>query len=356
MLDLPVDTTARVIRWARLCRITRQDGTIYRIAEAQSSITVGGETFVPVAGLTISAIKHALGISPSSVNLTVALAEGGTFDRNEATDGKFDEALVEVMLVDRTNILTPGLMFSGRIGPTVFTDNDDARFDARGHSVKARGPFLPSFGPMCRTDLGSVLCKIAIRPADVLRNHTYSVGATARVRFTTGAGTPDEYGDRFLEVTSITTGITAGSAPSFSSTIGATTVDGGVTWTTRNAWTRAAKVGAILDQFSFTLDRDPDARAVDNWFNQGAVRMHDGYSAGTAFAVGRWVSASRKVTLYRPIAAAGNSTLIAAGDWLEIWRGCDFTINTCSTVFANSKNFRGEPHFAGAAAAAGLVV
>lgn len=349
MLDLPLVTTDRVLKWVRLCRITRDDGEIFRIAEAQQDVTADSETFVPVPGLRIGAIKHMLGSQPSSVEIVSAIYDGGTIELGEVVDGKFDNALVEIYAVDLADIDVPGLMFSGRIGPIQFSSNSEARFDTRGHSVKTRGPFIPTYGPMCRTDLGSVLCKIPIRPTEIARNTAYALGTNLRVN-TTGGSTPDKYSDRFFEVT--TAGTTTGTQPSYNTTIGATTTDGTAVLTARNAWTRAARVGAIIDQFSFTLDRDPDARAVDNWFNQGAIRMHDGYSATRAFEVARWVQSSKKVTLYLPIAAANNSTLFAAGDWLEIWRGCDFTINTCATVFANSKNFRGEPHFAGAALAA----
>ena len=80
--------------------------------------------------------------------------------------------------------------------------------------------------------------------------------------------------------------------------------------------------------------------------------MYDGYCAGKAFQVGKWTQSTRMITTYLPLGAANNSTLIAVGDKLEIWRGCDFRIATCSGVFDNSLNFRGEPYFLGAAAAA----
>lgn len=353
MLDLPLNTSDRALLWVRLCRITRRDGEIVRIAEAQTDVEVHPETFRPVAGLKIGAIKHVLGSQPSSVQITAALADGGTIDLYEVVDGKFDDALVEIYAVDLADMDTPGLMFSGHIGPIMFSSNFEARFDARGHSTKARGPFIPSYSPMCRTDLGSTLCKIPIRPTEIARNTAYALGTNLRVN-TTGGSNPDKWADRFFEVT--TAGTTTGTQPAYNTTIGATTTDGTAVLTARNAWTRAAQVGAVINQFTITLDRDPDARAVDGWFNQGAIRMNDGYSASRAFEVARWVQSTRKVTLYLPIAAADNETLISSGDWLEIWRGCDFTITTCSEVFENSENFRGEPHFAGAAAASAQTV
>ena len=162
---------------------------------------------------------------------------------------------------------------------------------------------------------------------------------------------PETFEDVYFECT--TTGTSHASVqPSYNFTVGNTTTDGTAVFTARNAWTRYAEVASIVSEFNFTLDRDPDPRAVDGWFNQGGFRMFDGYSAGKVISDWQLDRINRMITTYLPLGAANNSTLIAVGDKLEIWRGCDFTIATCAGVFGNSLNFRGEPYFLGAAAAA----
>ncbi len=357
MLDLPLTLTDVKLKPARVCTITRTDGTIIRIAEAQTAITVSGVgTFSPLAGFQMSAIKHQVGAEPASMTLDAAMSIGGTFDTYEVIDGKFDSADIEVGVVDRVTHTSVGFLFAGRIGPIQFGAlRNNVTFDVRGHSTRFRWPFVQTFGPMCRTTLGSDLCRIPLRPSVVARNTAYVIRANATsvdsysARVSNGGSDPSQYANVFFECT--TAGTTAASAPSYDFTVGNTTTDGSATFTCRDAWTRHAKITQVVNQFNIILDRDPDPRAVNGWYNQGGVRMWDGYSATRAFEVGNWVLSTRTLTLYLPCGAANNDTLVHAGDWLEIWRGCARTILVCSSTFANAEQFRGEPYFAGAAAA-----
>jgi len=354
MLTLPLNLTDRVLRPARVCTITRRDATVIRIAESQDPITVGSETWTPLAGVTLSAIKHVAGGEPSSMAVTGAATIGGTpFALEDIDNGKFDSAEVLVYMLNRSDLSSKGLLFSGTINGAVAFDplSGAFSFDCRGIAILASQPFYQVFGPACRTDLGSVLCKIPLRPDEVARGTAYSDNGASPgdyVRVNTTAGlTPDKWADRYFECT--TSGTThATTQPSYSTTIGATTTDGSAVFTCRNAWTRAARIATIEDQFSFTIDRDPDARAVDGWFNGGAFVMYDGYSAFTVFEVGNWTQSTKKIICYLPIHGALNTSLFAVGDWLEIWRGCSKRrTEDCFGVFANAKNFRGEDTITG---------
>ena len=144
MLDLPVTLTDRILKPARLCTITRLDGEIIRIAEAQEPITVidAAATWFPLAGFQMSAGKWQVGGEAASIQIDAAMSVGGTFDLYEVVDGKFDAAAVRVDLVDRANPATKGLIFSGRIEPVSFGAlHHNVSFDVRGHAVKARWPF-----------------------------------------------------------------------------------------------------------------------------------------------------------------------------------------------------------------------
>lgn len=352
MLTLPLTLTDRVLRPSRVCTITRRDTTVIRIAEAQDAITVGSETWSPLAGLSLSAIKHIAGGDPSSMTIDGAATIGGSpFALEDIDNGKFDSAEVLVYMLNRSDLSSKGLLFSGTInGPIAFDPISGAfSFDCRGIAILASQPFYQVFGPSCRTDLGSVLCKIPLRPDLIARNTLYTVGKFLRVN-TTGGLTPDKYADRYYEVT--TQGTTAGSQPGgYTTTIGGTQTDGTAVLTARNAWTRAARIATVVDQFSFTVDRDPDARAVDGWFNGGAFVMYDGYSANAVFEIGNWTQSSKTIICYLPIHGALNTSLFSAGDWLEMWRGCSKRrTEDCFGVFANAKNFRGEDTITGLSA------
>lgn len=357
MLSLPLTLTNRVLKPARLCTITRRDGPVVRFAEAQNSVTISGDTWVPHAGIVFSAIKHSANGDPGSMSIQGAASIGGTIALEDIDNGKYDDALVQVYMANRDDLSAKGLLFTGNVGPIAFSPiTGKFSFDCRGLAVKAAAPFGQVFAPSCRTDLGSFLCKVPIRPdpddtrffANIARLTAYPLGYFVRVDVT-GGSDPTKWADRYYEVT--TAGTTAGSQPSFTTTPGGTTTDGSCTFTCRNAWVRAAKVATVDDQFTFTLDRDPDARAVDGWFNGGAVRMYDGYSTGAVIEVGKWVSSTKTITTYLPIFGALDAGIIAVGDWLEIWRGCHKRRpEDCFGVFANAKNFRGEDTITGISA------
>lgn len=355
MLTLPLTLTDRVMKPARAATITRRDGTVLRINEFQTSLTVGSETWEPT-NLTMSAVKHQVGGDPSSISIEgVAEIAGTPIALEDIANGKYDSAEVLVYMLNRADLTSKGLLFNGTVGP-VKINPLTGRFslDCRGIAIRASSPFSQVFSPMCRTDLGSTLCKIPIRPVagthfeEIARLTAYALGMFLRVN-TTGGTTPDKWSDRFYEVT--TAGTTAGAQPAYTTTVGATQTDGSAVLTCRDAWTRAGRVATIIDQFSFTADRALDARAVDNWFNAGVVRMHDGYSAGQGIEVGSWTQSTRKIVCYLPIRGALDTSLIAVGDWFEIWRGCaKRRTEDCFGVFANAVNFRGEDTIAGVTA------
>jgi hypothetical protein len=144
----------------------------------------------------------------------------------------------------------------------------------------------------------------------------------------TGGTTPPAFAERAFEVT--TAGTTAGSQPSYNTTIGATTTDGSCVLTARDAWTRYGQVTSIVDDgHGIVIDRDPDARAVDHWFAEGLIYFRSGYLFGQSEVIATWDQSDRKLTTYMNM---GDGRL-AAGDWIEFNRGCDLRKVTCDQVF-----------------------
>jgi len=86
-----------------------------------------------------------------------------------------------------------------------------------------------------------------------------------------------------------------------------------------------------------------------------AVAEASGVPGAHAFGRLRWIGGSNS-GLESPIAASQGQELILqepppfpveAGDLVEIREGCDKSFATCTGRFANSENFRGEPHLPG---------
>lgn len=335
------DASAGVLSPCRLLTITRRDGTVYRIAEAQSEVVISPNTWLPIGSGKISNVRHTLGGGVPSVSVTFGMSAAGPFKPVDVDAGKFKDAKIQIHLCDRTSPAA-SLYFTGYIGRTKFGWPQTVTFETRGQMARGKGGMMQHFQTMCRTDLGSVLCKIPIRPSDVVRSTAYALGAAVRKRtLSPVTGTPQDYQNGYFEIT--TAGTSSSSDVAYDPTVGATTTDGTMVVTARNAWLRYAQIASITDGgHGIVLDRDPDARAVDGWFNEGHVYFCSGYSDTEAEPIANWDQSDRKVTLYRDMTG-----LIAVNDWIELHRGCDKRKVTCNTVFANAKNFRGEEDFLG---------
>ena len=151
-----------------------------------------------------------------------------------------------------------------------------------------------------------------------------------------------DLGNVYYECT--VSGVTGTLRPTFDDTPGNTTVDGTVTWTAREAWTRHGVVSGVTDHaiFQGTID---ESRFVDGWFDFGAVIFETGDNIG----LGGEVKGSTDVTtgevsiqLFK-----GMFFPIQVGDQFRIYAGCDKTLATCRDKFDNVINFRGEPFMPG---------
>jgi len=99
---------------------------------------------------------------------------------------------------------------------------------------------------------------------------------------------------------------------------------------------RFARVVAVAGR-GVTLDT---AEPVAGGWGGGVLRWFGGANGGLESAV--VASAGASVTLQRAPAFA-----VAAGTLVELVEGCDKSLATCTTRFANAVNFRGEPYLPG---------
>lgn len=161
MRDYNITLTSTTLFLARVVKITRLDGVILRIAEADEAITASAQTFTPLQGCTISAVKHIINGDMGSMEIRFAHSEGGTLDTAELNTGFWDGSTIQMFLVDRSTTTTLGdPIFTGLID-TVSIDpiGSAGSFDIRGLAAQAEA-FIQTFQPMCRTDLFSSLCQL----------------------------------------------------------------------------------------------------------------------------------------------------------------------------------------------------
>jgi len=147
------------------------------------------------------------------------------------------------------------------------------------------------------------------------------------------------YENRVYEVT--TAGTTAVSQPTYDTTIGNPTTDGTAELTARDAWTRDAVITEVIDNRTVTIDVT-EARAVDGWFDQGALIFESSENAGKVHEIREWTQAELQIVGFLPPPFE-----VVPGAKCRIYPGCDKRAATCTSKFSNIINFRGEPWIPG---------
>lgn len=101
--------------------------------------------------------------------------------------------------------------------------------------------------------------------------------------------------------------------------------------------TRLTRVAAVIDEATIEVE---SASGEAGPYAYGSLRWISGANSGLAATILR--ASGPRLTLRDPVAFD-----VTIGDRAEIVDGCDKTFETCRNRFANSDNFRGEPHLPG---------
>lgn len=330
---------AAALAW--LVSVTRGSQTL-RFTGGQVDITIGGNTWTALPGTTLSQIQKRTDGSVANCTVQFGAYTGGLFQPGEVAQGKYDGCTAVIELCDPVNPAGgKATILIGFVGNISDTRADLNGFEIRGPLSRARTSFAEQFSPNCRADLGDTRCKIPILPngttfVDLARNLPLALGQFVRVAIGS-AGNPSDYDNVYFEVT--TAGTTNPTTqPTYDPTIGYTTDDGSVILTARNAFTRYAKVSAILDAHTFTLQALPDPRAVDDWYTLGLAIIRGGIYDGTSIPILQWVETGNVMVAFVEV-----DNILVAGQWLEVVPGCDKTQDTCLNKFNNIVNRRAEP-------------
>lgn len=344
---LGLEVTSLATCW----RITRQDGVQFFFTDHDSNISFGGDTYLAQEGYERTAIQNDSELSVDNLNV-IGLLASGSITEQDLRAGKFDFAQAQIFLVNWEDPDGFGdiKLRSGRFGEVQLTQQGTFQVELRGLTQLLSQKIGEVYQPECRADLGDSRCKVPIDPPVRQNSTAYSVGDFIRVATAAGS-TQSAYENRIYECT--TAGTTAGTPPTYNTTPGATTNDGTAVFTTRQAWMRHGVVDSVTNRSVFTLTVAFDeTRAVDDWFNGGALEFEDGDNAGRVIEIRDWIQSSRTVELFLPA-----SYNIASGALVRLYPGCDKRATTCEMKFfitgsfnfndGNIKNFRGEPFVPG---------
>lgn len=335
---------------ATLWRIVRKDGTEFFFTDHDKDILFDGDTYIASTGYTRTAIANDVSLAVDNLNVE------GIFDSAEITEvdvraGKFDFAEIFISIINYKSVVDGVIkMRRGHFGEVTLTKQGIFSTELRGLSQQLVQNIGELYQPECRADLGDSRCKVPVDPALRQDNFAYVVGDFIRVNTTGGTG-QEIFENRIYECT--IAGTSAGSAPTYDTVVGNTTVDGTATFTARQAWMRHAVVDTVTDNKTFTLTGAFDeVRAVDDYFNGGAIEFETGDNDDVILEMRDWVQSTRTVTVFLPAPFT-----VVSGDKLRLYPGCDKRSTTCITKFVipnstdfadgNIKNFRGEPFVPG---------
>lgn len=342
-----------------LYTITRVDGTVERVTAAARDITIGGLTWSRLAGLRAGVRTTRVDGTPPRMGFWAQLGGSPPLRLRDVARGLYEKARVEIDLTSQRSPAIRDFVFDGfMLGEPEWDATGVTFFDLISLYAVPRDLFVPKFTLMCRHQFGDWRnCHVAVFPTSTFphtfptwlsdpppRNWTIAGTHAGRYRFDS-AGTPEDFRNVYLE--SPTGGITAAVEPTFTSTVGDVIIDGTVTWVVRNAWARAARVAAVNDAQSITLDRLPDPRAAGNsahfdplkfWFATGEYKNR-------GFKGAAWDSDTLTLQTYLPC------PLVAVGDWIEITPDCNKTLTACAR-FGATQWHGGFPYQQGAKAQA----
>lgn len=347
--NLQTHLDGEVTTLATLWRIVRTDGTEFYFTDHDQDILFDGNTYEAESSYQRTAVANSDNLSPDNVDVQ-GIFSSSRITESDMRAGLFDYATIFIGVI---NYESPadGLVRvrRGNIGEVTVTR--DGRFVAelRGLTQLLSQTLGERYSAECRADLGDSRCKVPIDPPLVQRDTAYALGAFVK-KATTAGSTYAVYENIIYECT--TAGTTQSGDPTYNATVGATSADGTAVFTAREAWTRHATVNTVTNRGQFTLTGLTESRAVDDWFNGGALVFETGNNAGAVLEIKDWTQSSSQIILHlKP------PFVVQTGDALRLYPGCDKRLTTCINRFqmpntrdfvnGNARNFRGEPTIPG---------
>lgn len=311
-------------------KVTLTNGTIYGFTSHSEDIVLSGVTYKSAMGITASALSSGEDMAPGNMEALGFFSATGVLWA-DVKAGRFNSATHDTYLVNYADLSMPPLeMTSGPLG-VITSRGNQYNFELKDWLELLRKNIGYATSPYCRVKrLGNSICGVRVDPPVWLASTAYTLTKIGD-QMQGSVVKPNAYNERIYKCT--TAGTSGGTEPTWNTTIGGTTSDGSVTWTTYEAITKQGTVTGLVVGSGFL---DTVRTEASGFYKYGTVLWTTGLNAGFESEVK--ASNANQVDFYLPTPFA-----VALGDEYHIVRGCDRSEPACK-IFENFWNFDGEPH------------
>lgn len=322
-------------------QIIQKNGTVRGFTSLDKNIAIdisdgnGEIIYQAETGFTGSNISESSGYSVDNFTLE-GFIKAGMIELEDIHAGDYDFAELRTFQVNFEN-LSDGILkgVRGHLGEISI---EDLSLSLESRSLKdlLNQSIVDVATVDCLDDFGGPRCRVRRNPSVWVATTAY----TERLANDANTGSvvsPTTFNDRQFKCT--TAGTSGGTEPVWNLTIGGTTTDGTVVWTTIQSLYVEAVINSVTSASEFTITASTDA--PDALLTLGTLTFLTGVNATRNIEVDSWVLSTKAVILFRPMPVAP-----APGDVITILAGCNKLHNTCTT-FDNIFNFFGVPYLPG---------
>jgi len=217
---------------ALIVKIVRKDNTEYLYTDHDNEIVFGGDTYSPLNAFIPTDFQTSSTLSVDNLDITGIINEAEGINESDIHKQYFYDAKIYLSQVNYNNPDGTGqnkILF-GSLGELTLQE-DKYIVEFRSLTYPLTRKIADVFSKTCRVEFGSTECGVSLDPSTWLADTDYCVGDVVEPT------TPD--GRRYVTYSNGTSG---SSEPTWNTTVGGTTTDGTLTWSTEDAYQKSANI------------------------------------------------------------------------------------------------------------------
>lgn len=330
-------------------KITRTDNVVQGFTDHDKDIVISGVTYVARGGFLPSNFESQTRLAVDNLE-AIGFLDSATISASDLTSGVYDFAMVEVFLVNWNDLgMGQDTLMKGRIGE-VRLERNTFYGELRGLTNAYSQNVGQIYQPTCRAVFGDAKCTKPLGPLTVTGTLS-AVSADGLVLSDPARTEAGPAGPKTItaitkaasaQVTATAHGLTAGQIAYVAGAGGMTEING--QWYLVKTVIDANNITLAVDSTNFTTYTSGGtvSPAGDaGYFGYGKITMTSGASNGLSMEVKVYSVGTITLQLQFPKG-------VAAGDTYSMVPGCGKRfVEDCLNRWANSINFRGEPHVPG---------